>query len=115
MKSYCITDLYFLFVTLVLTSAENEICVITNSVLHQRKASYQGIVLKQVTSIGIQMCLKDCEETGGCTHINYNRFHLTCDLMSGDVYREPDEFIPSTEMTFAALEVEVKYLRHWQL
>ena len=43
-----------------------------------------GRVLKRVNVTGPHECIRTCQKTGGCTHINYHRCEFECDLMTWD-------------------------------
>ena len=80
-----------------------ETCVTTKGIFHHGKKSNKGVVLKQVEQIGMEMCLNDCEQLGGCTYINYNRCKLKCDLMTDYTVGQLNELDLSGDMTFVAL------------
>ena len=75
-------------------------CQHTQEILNHGRKSYIGTILKTSDIMGLQMCLRACDVTGGCTHVNYNRRELKCDLMAGDADREPEELVTSGDMIF---------------
>ena len=87
--------------------AGNNHCVATKGVIQHCSVSYNDTILEQKIQIGLKSCIDTCDTTGGCTHINYNRRDLKCDLMAG-----PDggneESYKARHMSYASLETEAK-------
>ena len=82
-------------------------CLVTKEVIYHGRISYDGTLLRQVSKTGLQMCIKMCEATGSCTHINYQNWDLKCDLMAGTVDNRSLDFDPSGQMAFAALKTDI--------
>ena len=105
---WCLVTFFLVLHVLWDTVAGNGACTTTKGVLHYGKKSYNGTILKQVNQIGIKSCINVCERIRTCTHINYNRCDLKCDLMADDVEEEPEEYVTSSDMTCVALNEEVR-------
>ena len=94
---------YVLLLVDVVKIALTSTCKSTQGIFHHGKKYYSGTVLKRVVNTGPQMCLRTCQNTSGCSHINFNTCELKCDLMRGNTEHEEANFIPSEDMTFGTL------------